>query len=149
MPNRRARERFAETRDDDSHREMFRVPVEMIGRSPQLFHLARSARAAPADTPLGAQSRRAEAANRGNVADHLMRLNGVDDPALRRRHEMAADCINAMIATLAEGHVDGRYPDLEEVVDLLVLLTGWGRATSRWLTTAPDGSETEGDGAGD
>lgn len=145
VPNRRAREIFAATRDADSHREMFRVPVEMIGRSPELFRLARSARAAPPDTALGAQSRRAEAASRRQVADHLMALGGVEGDRFRRRHEMAADCVNAMVATLAEGHVDGRYPDLEEVVDLLVLLTGWGRATSGWLTTpsGPDGTSTD------
>lgn len=146
VPNRRARLAFEARRDAGTHRELFRVPLQMISDAPELFRLHLIARAAPADTALGAQARQAQGSDRAQVTDHLMKVSGVDDPGLRRRHEMAADCISAMLARLAEGHIDGRYPDLEEVVDLLVLLTGWGRATSTWLTTAPDHTADPGGG---
>lgn len=141
IPNRAARSRYASARDVPSHREMFRVPLEMISAGPELFRLTSMARAAPADSELGAHARALDDTNRAAVAELLMDLSGADDPALRRRHEMVADCITAMIAALGAGHVEGRYPDLEELVDVLVLLTGWGRPMARWLTTPPDAAE--------
>lgn len=146
VPNRNARQHYATTRDDRSHRAMFRVPLEMISNDPELFRLGRIARSAPADTALGGHARRVDDANRTAVADLLIEVSGGHDPALRRRHEMAADCINAMISALAEGHVDGRYPDVDELVDLLVLLTRWGRDMSAWLVQPP-GDEVTGPGA--
>jgi hypothetical protein len=55
------------------------------------------------------------------------------DPALRLRYEMVADCIAAMVTALGEGHVEGRYPDLEEVVDLLAIYTAGSARLSQWL----------------
>jgi AcrR family transcriptional regulator len=141
LPNHEARGRHATARDGTTHREMFRVPLEMISTGPELFRLTAMARAAPPDTELGARARRLDEAERAAVADLLMELGGVDDPALRRRHEMVADCITAMIAALGAGHVEGRYPDLEELVDVLVLLTRWGTPMSRWLTAPSDAAE--------
>lgn len=46
---------------------------------------------------------------------------GFDDrtPAERRRLQMIADGIMGMTAELAVGHLDGRYTDVEEMIDVL------------------------------
>jgi hypothetical protein len=41
----------------------------------------------------------------------------------RRRLEMIADVHVAAVEALALGHLNGRYADLEEIVDMLVLVT--------------------------
>lgn len=133
IPNRSVRAEFAARRDAESLREVFRVPLEMAGANPELFRLTISARDEPEGSALGAHARRLADANRREIADHLMALGDVDDPALRRRHEMAADCVNAMISTLALGHLEGRYPDLDEAVDLLALWARWPPALRAWL----------------
>jgi len=44
-------------------------------------------------------------------------------PLERRRLEMIADINIASVEALTLGHLSGRYPDLEEVVDMLVLVS--------------------------
>jgi hypothetical protein len=46
-----------------------------------------------------------------------------DSPADVRRLQMIADGYIALTETLALGHLSGRYPDMEEIVDMLVLFT--------------------------
>lgn len=75
-----------------------------------------------------------------------MALGAVTDPTLRRRNEMVADCLNAMISTLAVGHTEGRYPAIEEAVDLLVHDARMRRDTLAWLGWGP---ADRGDGAVD
>jgi hypothetical protein len=49
-------------------------------------------------------------------------------PAQRLRLEMVADGVTALTETMAMGHLEGRYPDLEEVVDTLVAFFAGVRA---------------------
>ena len=64
-----------------------------------------------------------------------------DGPEERRRLEMIADVHIAATEVLALGYLAGRYPDLDEVVDMLVLVTrgtAWlenGMAVQRWNRT--------------
>ena len=51
----------------------------------------------------------------------------------RSRYEMLADCINAMVEQLGLGSIEGRYPDDDDLVDLLDLLTRGNRTLGRWL----------------
>ena len=74
------------------------------------------------------------ATNRADLADDLMAMADQHDPALRRRYEMVADCIEAMVTALGEGHIDGRYPDLEEVIDLLSIYAAGSARLSAWLS---------------
>jgi AcrR family transcriptional regulator len=115
--NRAARAQLAVHRDRVRLRDTMRAPLELMRAHPELFRLGLQTRHAPPSTPLGAHARELAAANRAELADDLMAMAGQADPALRRRYEMVADCIEAMVVALGEGHIDGRYPDVEEVVD--------------------------------
>jgi hypothetical protein len=52
---------------------------------------------------------------------------------------MIADIHIAATEALALGHLSGRYPDLDELVDMLVLVTRGTRLTREWrgATKAP------------
>jgi AcrR family transcriptional regulator len=130
---REARLRFGAHRDQVHLRDTVRAPLELIAAHPELFRLGMRVRGEPASTPLGAHARAMADASRSELADDLMAMAGQDDPELRRRYEMVADCISAMVSTLGEGHVEGRYPDLEEVVDLLAIYTAGSSRLVEWL----------------
>jgi AcrR family transcriptional regulator len=131
--NSAARAQFGEHRDQVHLRDTIRAPLDLIRSHPEMFRLGRQARHEPPSTPLGAHARAMAAHNRADLADDLMALAGQDDPELRRRYEMVADCIDAMVSTLGEGHIEGRYPDLEEVIDLLSIYAAGSDRLSRWL----------------
>lgn len=130
---RQARLRFGENRDQEHLRATVRAPLELIRSNPELFRLGLRARHEPETTPLGAHGRAVADLNRDELADDLMAMARQDDPDLRRRYEMVADCIAAMVSTLGEGHVEGRYPDMEEVVDLLAIYTAGSSRLVEWL----------------
>lgn len=131
--NRAARARFGENRDHAHLRTTMRAPLDLIRDHPELFRLGRQIRQEPPTTPLGEHARAMAAANRADLADDLMAMAAQDDPTLRRRYEMVADCIEAMVTALGEGHIDGRYPDIEEVVDLLAIYAAGSPRLSTWL----------------
>lgn len=131
--SREARLRFGERRDIESLRAAMRTPLEIIRGWPDLFRMGRQAQAAPPSTVVGAHGRSVADANRAQLADDLMAMDGVDDPALRHRYEMVADCIDAMVAALGQGLVEGRYDDIEELVDLLTIYGAGSRRLTRWL----------------
>ncbi|MGH7904689.1 MAG: TetR/AcrR family transcriptional regulator [Candidatus Dormibacteraceae bacterium] len=126
---REARRRAREAPSDEERlREVFRVPLEMIAAHPVLFRLSLRARHQPA-SPLAEPSRRITDDHRRELAEDLVLLGHPDrTPAQRRRVEMIARGYIALTESLALGHLDGRYPDLEEIVDVLVLFS-WGPAT--------------------
>lgn len=134
---RAARAQFGEHRDRVHLRDTVRAPLELIRAYPEIFRLGRQARHEPPSTALGAHARAMAAANRAELADDLMDLAGQHDPELRRRYEMVADCMDAMVTTLGEGHIEGRYPDLEEVVDLLAIYAAGSPRLVEWLSWRP------------
>lgn len=131
--NSAARAQFGEHRDRVHLRDTMRAPLEMIRTHPEMFQLGRQLRQEPPSTPLGAHSRAMAAANRADLADDLMGMADQHDPALRHRYEMVADCIEAMVTTLGEGHIEGRYEDLEEVIDLLAIYAAGSSRLRSWL----------------
>lgn len=149
--SRDARLRFVERRDIASLRDSMRAPLGVIGSQPELFRLSRQAQAAPPSTVMGAHGRAVAETNRRLLADDMMEMDGVGDragdPVLRRRYEMVADCIDAMVAVLGEGILQGRYPDPEEAVDLLTIYGAGSPHLARWLA-GPDPDPHRTDGAG-
>ena len=134
---RAARAQFGQHRDRVHLRDTVRAPLELIRSYPEIFRLGRQARHEPPSTALGAHARAMAAANRAELADDLMDLAGQHDPELRRRYEMVADCMEAMVTTLGEGHIEGRYPDLEEVIDLLAIYVAGSPRLVEWLSWGP------------
>jgi AcrR family transcriptional regulator len=104
-------------------RRQFRVPLQVLIANPRLYRLALRARHQPASA-LGESSLRLTGSTRRDLVQELIdRGYPASTPVERRRLEMIADINIAAVETLALGHLSGRYPDIEELVDMLVLVT--------------------------
>jgi AcrR family transcriptional regulator len=128
--------------DDEALREGFRVPVTANAAHPRLFHLLVRSRS-ERSSPLGAWSRALHAESRAGRIDGLHALGlPAETERDRRVAEMVADGIGAVTECLTFGHLEGRYPDVEEVVDVLVAFSQGSvpllrRARDEAATTAP------------
>ncbi len=131
----RRREALAAPNDEEMLRAEFRTPLEMLAANPDLFRLSLRVRHHPS-SPLGDSSRRiAGNTRRDLVAELVARGYPAATARDRRRLEMVADVHIAATEALALGYISGRYPHLEELVDVLVLVTRGTRLVRR----APDG----------
>ncbi|MEV5826249.1 TetR/AcrR family transcriptional regulator [Spirillospora sp. NPDC052242] len=104
----------------DRLRDAFRVPLEKMCGHPEFFRLNVRARFDRA-TPLGEAARRRAAVTRAQLVEDLVAAglpSGTPEEALRL--EMVADGVTALTEAMAIGHLEGRYPDLEQCVDVLV-----------------------------
>jgi AcrR family transcriptional regulator len=125
-------EALAAPYNEEKLRQEFRTPLEMLAANPDLFRLALRVRHHPA-SPLGDSSRRFSGNTRSDLVEELVaRDYPHDGPEERRRLEMIADVHIAATEVLALGYLSGRYPDLEEVVDMLVLITRGTRLARGW-----------------
>jgi len=124
---RRAREAPGEL---ESHRDAFRIPLEAVSRHPELLRILLRARHDPSSPLRGFALETARAYREHHAADLAALGYTADDERDRRRLEMIADAMNAATDALALGHLEGRYPDLEEAADVLVALS---RGSLRWL----------------
>jgi TetR/AcrR family transcriptional regulator, fatty acid biosynthesis regulator len=117
---REARRRVREDPDAERVRETFRIPLEEIVSNPEWYRSGLRALYDP-ESPLGDVIREMLARERRDLVDDLL-LAGfrTDTPSDRRSVEMIADCLAAMTEALAQGHLEGRYPELEEILDVLV-----------------------------
>jgi AcrR family transcriptional regulator len=115
--------------DEEGRREEFRRPLQMIAANPAWFHLAMRTRHL-ASSPLGDSSRELNGSMRLDVVDELIARGYPNETAADgRRLSMMADGYIAITETLALGHLSGRYPDIEEIVDVLVMFTRGPRRT--------------------
>jgi AcrR family transcriptional regulator len=109
--------------NEEKLREQFRRPLEILTANPALFRLALAVRH-HTESPLGDSSRRLRRTTRTDLVDEfIVRGYPHATEAQRRRLEMIADIHIAAVEALALGHLNGRYPDVDEVVDMLVLMT--------------------------
>lgn len=117
---REARRRVREDPDAERVRETFRIPLEEIVSNPEWYRTGLRALYDPV-SPLGEVIREMLARERRDLVDDLL-LAGfrTDVPGRRRSVEMTADCLAAMTEALAQGYLDGRYTDLDEILDVLV-----------------------------
>jgi TetR/AcrR family transcriptional regulator, fatty acid biosynthesis regulator len=128
----RREEALAAPNNERMLRQEFRTPLEMIAASPDLFRLALRVRHHPG-SPLGDSSRRFTGNTRHDiVAELVARGYPAGTSGEKRRLEMVADIHIAATETLALGHISGRYPDLEELADMLVLVTRGTRLVRSW-----------------
>lgn len=141
------REAIEAPTSEEKLRRQFRVPLEVLAANPQLFRLALRVRHEPS-TVLGESSLRLAGSTRRDLVQELIdRGYPAATAAERRRLEMVADVHIAAVEALALGHLAGRYPELEEIVDMLVLVTRGTRLVRSMAdaeATAPDRRRTGG-----
>jgi TetR/AcrR family transcriptional regulator, fatty acid biosynthesis regulator len=132
----RRREALRNPDDEEMLRAEFRTPLEILASNADLFRLALRVR--HHGSPLGDSSRRLAGNTRHDLVTELVaRGYPASTEAERRRLEMVADVHIAATEALAVGHVSGRYPDLEELTDMLVLVTRGTRLVRQWRDRAP------------
>jgi AcrR family transcriptional regulator len=121
---RRARWEFgSHRRDVERGRDMYRVPLHGLLAHPPVLRLVLRSRLDPT-SPLGRWSRQLVEDNRQELIDDIVAAGAPHATDVEhRRIEMYADGVIALTETLALGAVDGRYPDTEEIVDVLVAFT--------------------------
>jgi AcrR family transcriptional regulator len=123
--------------DEERLRREFRTPLEILAANPDLFRLALRVRHHPG-SPLGDSSRRLTGNTRSDiVAELVARGYPATTPGEKRRLEMIADIHIAATEVMALGLVSGRYPDIEEIADMLVLVTRGTRLARNWRDAAP------------
>jgi AcrR family transcriptional regulator len=108
---------------DSALREAFRVPVEAIVRQGVLFRLYVQERAF-GDSPLGRQCRQLADELRADLVEDLRRVD--EHTGRNRSHlelQMLADGVGGLTEALGLGYLDGRYTDLEAMIDVLVRFT--------------------------
>ena len=109
--------------NEEMLREQFRRPLQMIAENPAWFRLALRTRHLTT-SPLGHSSRELTGNTRLDLVAELIERGYPNQTAAdRRRLDMVADGYIALTEALALGHLSGRYPDIEEMVDVLVLFT--------------------------
>lgn len=110
----------ADPGDVERLRETYRIPLADLLAHPRIFRLVLRSRHDPS-SPLGEWSRGLyEGSRRALVEDLVAAGMAADTPEEGRRAEMVADGIIALTESLALGHLEGRYPDVEEIIDVLV-----------------------------
>lgn len=121
---RRARWRFGTERGSERGRDMFRVPLAGLLAHPAILRLVLRSRLDPS-SPLGQWSRELVEDNRRELIEDLVAGGAPASSALERRQlEMFADGLIALTESMALGAVDGRYTDIEEIVDVLLAFCG-------------------------
>lgn len=104
----------------DQFRETFRVPMQALAAHPRALRVVLANRHDPSSA-IGRWSADVwDQHRRSLIAD--LRTGGFPAQTLseRRQVEMIADGIMALTAEMVLGHVNGRYPDLDEIIDVLV-----------------------------
>jgi TetR/AcrR family transcriptional regulator, fatty acid biosynthesis regulator len=117
---REARREVREQTDAERVRETFRIPLEEMTRNPDWYRMGLRVKHDPGSA-LGDVVREMQSRERRDLVEDLV-LAGyqVDKPEEQRSAAMIADCLAAMTEILALGHIEGRYPDVEEILDVLV-----------------------------
>jgi AcrR family transcriptional regulator len=127
---REARKLVRATPSAEHLRETFRIPLADLITHARVFRLTQRARH-DRSSPLGDWSRELLDATRQALIDDLHAAGMPSRRAVeRRRASMVADGIIALTESLANGHLDGRYPDIEEIIDVLV---AFSRGYFPWL----------------
>jgi AcrR family transcriptional regulator len=132
----RRREALAAPSNEEMLRQQFRTPLEIMAANPGLFRLALRVRHS-SGSPLGESSRKLTGNTRGDLVSELVdRGYPAQTTDELRRLEMIADIHIAATEALALGHLSGRYPDLDELADMLVLVTRGTRLARDWRGVA-------------
>lgn len=112
-------------RDRERLRDTFRIPLDDRLAHPQLFRIVLRSRLDQASR-LGDWSKTLSETGRKALVEDLIKAGMcATTPEERRKVEMAAEGLSRLIDTFALGHLEGRFPDREQIVDMLVAFF-WG-----------------------
>ncbi len=101
-------------------RDTFRIPMSHSIAHPEVFRLLVRSRL-DMTSPLGAWSRAVQEESRRALIDDLRASGFPSRSAMEKRQvAMVADGITALTEAMTLGHLDGRFPDLDEAIDVLV-----------------------------
>jgi AcrR family transcriptional regulator len=116
---REARERVRAGQGVDAVRDTFRLPLQTFLEHPALFRLYQQELRQPG-SPLGEQSRRLRDELRNDLTEDLVALGMLTVTAGDREQvEMIAESMIAQTEALGLGYLDGRYDDIEAIVEVL------------------------------
>jgi AcrR family transcriptional regulator len=119
--NRQAREAASMDPIDEYYRIRFTAHITGLIAHPSVFRLVLRSRLDPTSI-VGDDARMQQAKSRENLLSWLVGLGAPDSTdADRRRLRMIAAGLLAVNETIALGHLDGEYPDLDEVLQVLQL----------------------------
>ncbi|MEB2312400.1 MAG: TetR family transcriptional regulator [Sorangiineae bacterium] len=103
----------------DALRQTFRLPLEGLLEQPELFRLFVQELPHP-DSDFGVEARALLRELEADLVNDLARYGApAHTDAERRRLAMMSEGMIALTVALGVGHLDGRYPDLEQVVQVL------------------------------
>ena len=116
---REARSRVSAGHGVDAVRETFRLPLQAFVSQPALFRLYQQERWQPG-SPIGEQARRLREDLRDDLTEDLISLGLLTiTDGDRKQVEMIAEAMIAQTEALASAYLEGRYDDLETIVDVL------------------------------
>jgi AcrR family transcriptional regulator len=119
--NRRARESASLDQLDEYYRTRFTAHVTGLIAHPSVFRLVLRSRLDPTSI-VGDDARAQQDKSRENLTAWLVALGAPDETeADRRKLRMIAAGLLAVNETIALGHLDGDFPDLDEVLEILQL----------------------------
>jgi AcrR family transcriptional regulator len=118
-PLKEARAQIAAGRGVDAVRETFRLPLQGFLEQPELFRLYVQERHQPS-SPFGEHARKLQLELTADLVEDLAGLGApAGTPKERERLEMLAEGLISLTETLGIAYLDGRYKDLNAVVDVL------------------------------
>lgn len=104
---------------DQALREAFRAPLAEVIERPRMFRIYMQERM-HRDSPLGVFCHRLAGELRRDLADDLgVWAEATKRSTTRRELEIMADAFSGMVESVAIGHLDGRYEDIEQMIDVL------------------------------
>ncbi|MEW6270456.1 MAG: helix-turn-helix domain-containing protein [Thermodesulfobacteriota bacterium] len=117
---RAARRRLHEAQAEDALRETFRLPLRAFVEQPDLWRLFYQELHRP-QSPLGRVAREIQGEMHRDLVEDLVAMGApAGTPEDRERVDMVAESLIALTQAFGMAYVDGRYRDLEKIVDLLV-----------------------------
>ncbi|MGY6501921.1 MAG: TetR/AcrR family transcriptional regulator [Acidimicrobiales bacterium] len=132
--SRLARESVGLEPRDEYYRVRFTAHIQGLIAHPSVFRLVLRSRLDQASI-VGQDARAQQAKSRQNLTEWLRTLGAPDDTdADRRRLAMMAAGLVAVNETIALGHLDGDFPEFDEVLEVVQL---FHETIGRVVTTSP------------
>jgi AcrR family transcriptional regulator len=140
-PLKEARAQIVLGRGIEAVRETFRLPLATFLEQPELFRLLVQEASQPG-SPFGEQARKLQRELEADLVEDLIALGApAKTSGQRARLEMMAEGMVSLTETLGLGYLEGRYKDLDAVIDVLTqfsigALSALGLVTSSSSTPA-------------